>query len=773
MSCSSALSSFRSDALATRGGATRLPAKMVRGDATAREYPKLQNGSSTRGLEGADPETREAVLALRGDWKFYAVFSFCHTFRAVMRLPVFTADRLERALLDPAREGGVIELILRLIEDGSRTVRLEVNDWERRLKRRVRQIAHETDYFEDAYPDPETESDEDAGDGEEEDAGDGEEEQKANDEEKIPSDPPVLGTGDRDAATVSEDGVGDEAVAVNEDDDDPALDVAAAPCPRGYPLRGRKTFFDIAPSERLDVLNALCEHCLESDEACVDEVAAMAAAHAAVSGDAYQCHPEAHGERVGVDAESRAYFASGDDARLWRWERPAGSGGHRASGANSQKDPGFGTVCADARECRALALHLEASASAKDQALLRYLRETHLPLHDAAEAKTARAARLEAARLEDLERRRAMKASYDEMDRKRSGRIAVKIAEDAERRRLREEAEEAEAEAVGIAKARDAATHRSRVRWMLLPPRLRPVEVPEGMDAAAGPGSRCAPGEAAAAAAEDTAEDPPGAETVGRYVRVLWADDGAWYDAIVTKFANDRHTLRYLADDTVETLDLRAERKVWCPAEDYVTPAGAPIPPPAREPAGLDERGVKSGEDASGSTVLFIRRPKRREEAGATRAVGADAVGALDWDPNPEAAPGAAGTGAADDSGERKRHACRVCLRNGVVGEDHFKFGKRCPFHPQHVKPSDGEREERNVDPDEGADGHAKQEARASGSVREGRAVAVASAPPSAAFSPETETPPPSSETDERPTGAVASAPGSRTAASVVSSAAS
>ena len=40
----------------------------------------------------------------------------------------------------------VIELILRLIEDGSRTVRLEVNDWERRLKRRVRQIAQESIY---------------------------------------------------------------------------------------------------------------------------------------------------------------------------------------------------------------------------------------------------------------------------------------------------------------------------------------------------------------------------------------------------------------------------------------------------------------------------------------------------------------------------------------------------------------------------------------------------------------------------------------------------
>ena len=726
---------------------------MARGDATARDYPKLQNGSSTRGLEDADPETREAVLALRGDWKFYAVFSFCHTFRAVMRLPAFTADRLERALLDPTLEVVVIELILRLIEDGSRTVRLEVNDWERRLKRRVRQIAHETDYFEDAYPDPETESDEDAEDGEEE--------EDANDEGDIPSDLPVAETADVDEATVP--GDEDEDIAVDEDDDESARD-AAAPRPRGHPLRGGMTFFDLSPSERLDVLNALCEHCVESDEACVDEVAAMAAAHAAVTGDAYQCHPEAHGECVGADAESRAYFASGDDARLWRWEKPSASiaGRHRASstGTHGQKDPGFGTVCVDARECRALAASLEASKSAKDRALLAYLRETHLPPHDALEEKAARAARLEAARLEDLERRRAMKASYDEMDRKRSGRIAVKIAEDAERRRLREEAEEAEAEALAIAKARDAATHRSRVRWMLLPPRLRPAEVPEGMDAAAS-----ASAEESASASE---EDPPGSETVGRYVRVLWADDGAWYDAIVTKFSNDRHTLRYLADDTVETLDLRAERKRWCPAEDYVTPAGASIPPPAREPAGLDERGVKSGEDASGSTVLFVRKPKRL-------AVVAEATEA-------EAVADAAETkNAGDDAGERKRHACRVCLRNGVVSVDHAKFGKRCPFHPQFsgwqprvgvenvAAKNDGDEDE---DEDENA---AKEEARASGPAGEDGApvaenVAKKSASPSAP--PETGMPPrPSSEADERPNPAVPPACGFQTAAVAVSSA--
>jgi hypothetical protein len=705
---------------------------MARGDATARDYPKLQNGSSTRGLEDADPETREAVLALRGDWKFYAVFSFCHTFRAVMRLPAFTADRLERALLDPTLEVVVIELILRLIEDGSRTARLEVNDWERRLKRRVRQIAHETDYFEDAYPDPETESDEDAEDGDEE--------TEANDEGEIQRDLPVAETADVDEATVP--GDGDEDFAVDEDDES-ARD-AAAPRPRGYPLRGGKTFFDLSPSERLDVLNALCEHCVESDEACVDEVAAMAAAHAAVTGDAYQCHPEAHGERVGADAENRVYFASGNDARLWRWEKPSGSiaNGHRASsfGTHGQSDPGFGTVCVDARECRALASCLEASKSAKDRALVLYLRETHLPFHDALEEKAARLARVECARLEDLERRRLMKASYDEMDRKRSGRIAVKIAEDAERRRLREEAEEAEAEALAVAKARDAATHRSRVRWMLLPPRLRPAEVPEGMDAAA-----------AAEFSSASEEDPPGSETVGRYVRVLWADDGAWYDAIVTKFSNGLHTLKYLADDTVETLDLRLEQKRWCSAEDYVTPAGFPIPPPAREPFGLDERGVKSGEDATGSTVLFVRKPKRLEPVVA-EATEAEAQ-TLDAAETKNAA--------ADIAGERKRHACRVCLTNGVVSQDHAKFGKRCPFHPQFsgLKPRLGVEEvaaKNDGDEDEDQD--------------QDENVAKKSASPSAP--PETGTPPrPSSEADERPNPAVPPACGFQTAAVAVSSA--
>ena len=256
---------------------------------------------------------------------------------------------------------------------------------------------------------------------------------------------------------------------------------------------------------------------------------------------------------------------------------------------------------------------------------------------------------------------------------------------------------------------------------------------------------------AASASAEESAsaseEDPPGSETVGRYVRVLWADDGAWYDAIVTKFSNDRHTLRYLADDTVETLDLRAERKRWCPAEDYVTPAGASIPPPAREPAGLDERGVKSGEDASGSTVLFVRKPKRL-------AVVAEATEA-------EAVADAAETkNAGDDAGERKRHACRVCLRNGVVSVDHAKFGKRCPFHPQfsggnRVSASKTWRRRTTETRQDGNENAAKRK-RASGPAGEGRAVTASRKKARRRRRRGNGTPPrPSSEADERPNPAV------------------
>ena len=38
-------------------------------------------------------------MSMRGDWKFYATVSFCHTFRSLLKLPKFTADQLGASVL--------------------------------------------------------------------------------------------------------------------------------------------------------------------------------------------------------------------------------------------------------------------------------------------------------------------------------------------------------------------------------------------------------------------------------------------------------------------------------------------------------------------------------------------------------------------------------------------------------------------------------------------------------------------------------------------------
>jgi hypothetical protein len=84
-------------------------------------------------------------------------------------------------------------------------------------------------------------------------------------------------------------------------------------------------------------------------------------------------------------------------------------------------------------------------------------------------------------------------------------------------------------------------------RWMLLPPRLRPVEVPEGMD----PSTSDAAAAAAAAA-------PAGDAAVGRYLQIFWAEDDAWYDGLVEGYdaATGAHTVRYILDDVTEAVGL-------------------------------------------------------------------------------------------------------------------------------------------------------------------------------------------------------------------------
>lgn len=81
-----------------------------REDSLSRHYPKLQDGSSVFGLEEFDDEARAHVIGNRSDWKFYALCSFCHTFRAVLRFPTFTGDELERSLVDPAKHVLTLEV---------------------------------------------------------------------------------------------------------------------------------------------------------------------------------------------------------------------------------------------------------------------------------------------------------------------------------------------------------------------------------------------------------------------------------------------------------------------------------------------------------------------------------------------------------------------------------------------------------------------------------------------------------------------------------------
>ena len=210
---------------------------------------------------------------------------------------------------------------------------------------------------------------------------------------------------------------------------DPADDV------RGHPFNGGRTFFDLNPRERLDVLYALGEERLEDDPEgeCGAEVRAMAV-HNATFADAEEegHHPEAHGDPIGVDSDNRQYFACGNDLRVYRWEKPK---------ANAFTQPAWGTVCVGLKETMAFADSLKGGKrNSKDYLLWEYLTETHLPPHVAVLEREDRAKRAEEKALEDAERRRAAKEAYESVDRKRSGRIAQKAAEEEEKRRIEEEA---------------------------------------------------------------------------------------------------------------------------------------------------------------------------------------------------------------------------------------------------------------------------------------------------------------------------------------------
>ena len=253
-----------------------------------RDPARSENGCSTHGLDDASPETRAATLAMRADWKFFAVHSFCHTFRAVLRLPEFTSEELERSLIDPISHTLIIEVRSAappprspltptppplsgphpspLAAAGRRAA-------DRPIGTRPTLRAHLS-----TPPLPPAPSSPPAP------------QILLRLLEDVPNPGARVFVDDWESRLLrlveivaEESDAFEDAYLSNHDVDPPAY---------GHPLRDGRTLFDLTPHERLDLIHVLCEDALDREEgACASEVAAMARDHAAPTSDAARRPP--------------------------------------------------------------------------------------------------------------------------------------------------------------------------------------------------------------------------------------------------------------------------------------------------------------------------------------------------------------------------------------------------------------------------------------------------------------------------------------------------
>ena len=139
-------------------------------------------------------------------------------------------------------------------------------------------------------------------------------------------------------------------------------------------------------------------------------------------------------------------------------------------------------------------------------------------------------------------------------------------------------------------------------------PRLRPAEVPEGMNPAHSEAARSDPGaQRAFKLANSYASNPRGDACVGKRLDVYWDDDQTWYRGVVR--AHDRGGTR------TRCITRRMTSRRRCDSPRFAS-GGSPTggtnrtnraePPEVFEP-GLEHRGVKVDGSA---TVLFMRRPE-------------------------------------------------------------------------------------------------------------------------------------------------------------------
>jgi hypothetical protein len=107
---------------------------------------------------------------------------------------------------------------------------------------------------------------------------------------------------------------------------------------------------------------------------------------------------------------------------------------------------------------------------------------------------------------------------------------------------------------------------------------------------------------------------PAGAAAVGRYLQILWAEDDAWYDAVVEGYDSDTgaHTVRYLLDDVTEAVDLGKEKKRWLEGRPEMVSA-----PLTRREAGGSGGAVGGGGGGGGDGFGYDYGYAERREAHA------------------------------------------------------------------------------------------------------------------------------------------------------------
>jgi hypothetical protein len=122
------------------GGSSSCPSDQSDTDATPDSSRPVPVYSSSNAADNKDVSEADSLVALRSSWKFAAVIQFCRLWSSTLRLRAFSADHLERVLLEPeAYRSWIAELVHKLLRADPSLPYVEKDSerWERQLLLRV------------------------------------------------------------------------------------------------------------------------------------------------------------------------------------------------------------------------------------------------------------------------------------------------------------------------------------------------------------------------------------------------------------------------------------------------------------------------------------------------------------------------------------------------------------------------------------------------------------------------------------------------------------